>query len=207
MTAAPMRLTLVAAATVATGCWTAVSAESDDSQPPSFVFMMADVSSARHSQPCRHASPPRLVSLRACLCLTTTRCRCVQDMGWGDWSRTGSPASTPHLEAMSRADTAVWFHRAYSGNPVRLPAPAPAPVPAPDSAPAPAPAAGVHTEQTRTPDRMRQRLNHPADLQPDQSQRDDRPHPKPHLHLRSGAAHPLPRDPGARKKRIFCVLY
>ena len=42
-------------------------------------------------------------------------------MGWGDWSRTGAPASTPHLEAMSRADSAVWFHRAYSGNPICSP--------------------------------------------------------------------------------------
>ena len=43
------------------------------------------------------------------------------DMGWGDWSRTGAPATTPHLEAMSRAETAVWFHRAYSGNPICSP--------------------------------------------------------------------------------------
>jgi hypothetical protein len=24
----------------------------------------------------------------------------ADDMGWGDWSRTGSPGNTPHLEAM-----------------------------------------------------------------------------------------------------------
>ena len=45
----------------------------------------------------------------------------------GDWSRTGSPAAgvagggTPHLEAMSRAPGAVWFQRAYSGNPICSP--------------------------------------------------------------------------------------
>ena len=48
-------------------------------------------------------------------------------MGWGDWSRTGSPAKdvpgggTPHLEAMSRSPGAVWFERAYSGNPICSP--------------------------------------------------------------------------------------
>ena len=41
----------------------------------------------------------------------------ADDMGWGDWSRTGSPGRTPHLEAMSRADHTTWFQRAYSGNP------------------------------------------------------------------------------------------
>eukprot|EP00035_Acanthoeca_spectabilis_P039999 m.66580 g.66580 ORF g.66580 m.66580 type:complete len:411 (+) comp9823_c0_seq2:119-1351(+) len=45
----------------------------------------------------------------------------ADDMGWGDWSLTGSPARTPHLEAMSRADTGVWFQRAYSGNPICSP--------------------------------------------------------------------------------------
>jgi len=42
-------------------------------------------------------------------------CACMQ------WSRTGAPARTPHLDAMSRADTAVWFQRAYSGNPICSP--------------------------------------------------------------------------------------
>ena len=48
-------------------------------------------------------------------------------MGWGDWSRTGSPAKdvpgggTPHLDAMSRSAGAVWFERAYSGNPICSP--------------------------------------------------------------------------------------
>ena len=45
----------------------------------------------------------------------------ADDMGWGDWSRTGAPARTPHLEAMSRADHGVWFQRAYSGNPICSP--------------------------------------------------------------------------------------
>jgi len=51
----------------------------------------------------------------------------ADDMGWGDWSRTGSPAAnvtgggTPHLEAMSRAPGTVWFQRAYSGNPICSP--------------------------------------------------------------------------------------
>lgn len=45
----------------------------------------------------------------------------ADDVGWGDWSRTGSPARTPHLDAMSRADHGVWFHRAYSGNPICSP--------------------------------------------------------------------------------------
>lgn len=42
-------------------------------------------------------------------------------MGWGDWSRTGAPAHTPHLETMSRSEGAVWFHRAYAGNPICSP--------------------------------------------------------------------------------------
>lgn len=45
----------------------------------------------------------------------------ADDMGWGDWSRTGAPADTPELEAMSRSPHAVWFHRAYSGNPICSP--------------------------------------------------------------------------------------
>jgi arylsulfatase A-like enzyme len=45
----------------------------------------------------------------------------ADDMGWGDWSRSGSPGRTPHLEEMSHADHAVWFHRAYSGNPICSP--------------------------------------------------------------------------------------
>ena len=45
----------------------------------------------------------------------------ADDMGWGDWSRTGAPADTPHLEAMSRSKSAVWFQRAYSGNPICSP--------------------------------------------------------------------------------------
>lgn len=46
----------------------------------------------------------------------------ADDMGWGDWSRTGSPAFTPNLDAMSRSKHAVWFQRAYSGAevPIRL---------------------------------------------------------------------------------------
>ena len=45
----------------------------------------------------------------------------ADDMGWGDWSRTGAPARTPELDAMSRADHAVWFQRAYAGNPICSP--------------------------------------------------------------------------------------
>ena len=45
----------------------------------------------------------------------------ADDMGWGDWSRTGSPADTPHLDEMSRSSGAVWFQRAYSGNPICSP--------------------------------------------------------------------------------------
>lgn len=45
----------------------------------------------------------------------------ADDLGWGDWSRTGAPAHTPNLEAMSRSQHAVWFHRAYSGNPICAP--------------------------------------------------------------------------------------
>ena len=47
--------------------------------------------------------------------------RRADDMGWGDWSRTGAPADTPELDAMSRSPSAVWFHRAYSGNPICSP--------------------------------------------------------------------------------------
>ena len=50
------------------------------------------------------------------------RRRCVWSRScWLQWSRTGAPARTPHLDAMSRADTAVWFQRAYSGNPICSP--------------------------------------------------------------------------------------
>jgi arylsulfatase A-like enzyme len=45
----------------------------------------------------------------------------ADDMGWGDWSRTGALAKTPHLEAMSHSADAVWFQRAYSGNPICSP--------------------------------------------------------------------------------------
>ena len=45
----------------------------------------------------------------------------ADDMGWGDWSRTGAPAETPELEEMSRSPHAAWFHRAYSGNPICSP--------------------------------------------------------------------------------------
>ena len=45
----------------------------------------------------------------------------MDDVGWGDWSRTGSHARTPNMEAMSRADHAVWFQRAYAGNPICSP--------------------------------------------------------------------------------------
>ena len=45
----------------------------------------------------------------------------ADDMGCGDWSRTGAPAETPHLDAMSRSDHGVWFQRAYSGNPICSP--------------------------------------------------------------------------------------
>ena len=41
--------------------------------------------------------------------------------GWGDWSRTGAPARTPNLDAMSRSPHTVWFQRAYSGNPICSP--------------------------------------------------------------------------------------
>ena len=45
----------------------------------------------------------------------------ADDMGWGDWSRTGGPADTPHLDAMSRSPHGAWFERAYSGNPICAP--------------------------------------------------------------------------------------
>lgn len=45
----------------------------------------------------------------------------ADDMGYGDWSRTGAPAHTPHLEAMSNSQHAVWFQRAYAGNPICAP--------------------------------------------------------------------------------------
>lgn len=45
----------------------------------------------------------------------------ADDMGWGDWSRTGAPADTPHLEAMSYSPHGAWFERAYSGNPICSP--------------------------------------------------------------------------------------
>lgn len=45
----------------------------------------------------------------------------ADDMGWGDWSRTGGKAPTPHLEAMSRSPHGAWFRRAYSGNPICSP--------------------------------------------------------------------------------------
>ena len=45
----------------------------------------------------------------------------ADDMGWGDWSRTGAPVPTPELEAMSRSPHAAWFHRAYAGNPICSP--------------------------------------------------------------------------------------
>ncbi len=45
----------------------------------------------------------------------------ADDLGFGDWSRTGSPARTPHLDAMSRAPHTVWFQRTYSGNPICSP--------------------------------------------------------------------------------------
>eukprot|EP00729_Bicosta_minor_P010916 gene10916-9748_t len=35
----------------------------------------------------------------------------ADDMGYGDWSRTGSPAMTPELDEMSRSQHAVWFQR------------------------------------------------------------------------------------------------
>ena len=43
-------------------------------------------------------------------------------MGYGDWSRTGSPAMTTELDDWSRSDNAVWFQRSYSGNPICAPA-------------------------------------------------------------------------------------
>ena len=45
----------------------------------------------------------------------------ADDMGWGDWSRTGGPADTPHLDAMSRSPHGAWFERAYYGNPICAP--------------------------------------------------------------------------------------
>eukprot|EP01060_Flectonema_neradi_P032667 TRINITY_DN523_c0_g1_i13.p1 TRINITY_DN523_c0_g1~~TRINITY_DN523_c0_g1_i13.p1 ORF type:complete len:569 (+),score=122.32 TRINITY_DN523_c0_g1_i13:61-1767(+) len=45
----------------------------------------------------------------------------ADDMGYGDWSRTGSPAKTPELDEWSRSENAVWFKRAYSGNPICSP--------------------------------------------------------------------------------------
>ena len=70
--------------------------------------------------------PPIAHQMPAPDCLTPARNSLLRsmmadDMGWGDWSRTGSPASTPHLEAMSRADSGAWFRRAYSGNPICSP--------------------------------------------------------------------------------------
>lgn len=67
-----------------------------------------------------------LLSLVLCCCLTSATppnfvIILADDMGWGDWSRTGSPARTPSLDAMSRADHAVWFQRAYAGNPICSP--------------------------------------------------------------------------------------
>eukprot|EP00051_Salpingoeca_urceolata_P033127 m.19085 g.19085 ORF g.19085 m.19085 type:complete len:662 (-) comp5874_c0_seq1:180-2165(-) len=44
------------------------------------------------------------------------------DVGWGDWSRTGAPARTPHMDAMSRSEHAVWFDRAYTAAPICSPA-------------------------------------------------------------------------------------
>ena len=45
----------------------------------------------------------------------------ADDLGWGDWGRTGAPVPTPHLDAWSRAPTTVWFDRAYAGNPICSP--------------------------------------------------------------------------------------
>lgn len=45
----------------------------------------------------------------------------ADDMGYGDWSRTGAPADTPHLDEMSRGQHTVWFQRAYAGNPICSP--------------------------------------------------------------------------------------
>ena len=46
--------------------------------------------------------------------LTCRHTRCADDMGWGDWSLTGSPALTPNLEAWAKSDHAVWFDRFYA---------------------------------------------------------------------------------------------
>lgn len=45
----------------------------------------------------------------------------ADDMGYGDWSRTGGMADTPELEKMSSAQGAVWFQRGYAGNPICSP--------------------------------------------------------------------------------------
>lgn len=45
----------------------------------------------------------------------------ADDMGYGDWSRTGAPAHTPHLDEMSHSTHTVWFQRAYAGNPICSP--------------------------------------------------------------------------------------
>eukprot|EP00041_Stephanoeca_diplocostata_P037592 m.1428668 g.1428668 ORF g.1428668 m.1428668 type:complete len:622 (+) comp25067_c0_seq3:83-1948(+) len=45
----------------------------------------------------------------------------ADDMGYGDWSRTGGLADTPELEKMSNAPGAVWFQRGYAGNPICSP--------------------------------------------------------------------------------------
>jgi arylsulfatase A-like enzyme len=39
----------------------------------------------------------------------------ADDMGWGDISLRGSPASTPNLDAMAQGEHSVYFHRFYSG--------------------------------------------------------------------------------------------
>ena len=94
---------------------TVVGCSSASDQPPSFVFMMAVRAGVRRGL-CAHSN-----GLAPLLDRTLQSAVLQDDMGWGDWSRTGAPAATPHLEAMSRAETAVWFHRAYSGNPICSP--------------------------------------------------------------------------------------
>ena len=82
------------------------------STKPSFVIMLADDMVSPIFSPCLNSFCPHPVPI------VLIPVAFVLMKGWGDWSRTGSPARTPHLDAMSRSQHAVWFHRAYSGNPI-----------------------------------------------------------------------------------------
>ena len=73
------------------------------------ALLAAPSSSSSSAAAFRNGRPPNIVIILA------------DDMGWGDWSRTGSQADTPHLDEMSRSSGSVWFQRAYSGNPICSP--------------------------------------------------------------------------------------